>query len=605
MASQRRKNPKQYDEKYKKEIDASSSTNRNLFISFYVFGLYVLISTIGTTDLMLLLPKNSFKMPLIDFELDLIKFYVLAPVLLLVLHFNVLFNHHMHLKKLHAYRNRTDPDTFASSLYDFTFALKNRDFKGKALSRFLEILLYLLPLLLFFYIYVRFADYHDGGITLLHLAVVILDLIFIGCSIVYNREYLYPIKNKFSTFMYYFNRFVIFGIVGFLGVMYFCLAIFPLVYREYDPASYKIYNYKEKHWFPKLVVTEKEMADISPDTLYLPRHLSALQKEKALILTYGPRIDLSNRNLRCADLEKTILTRANIKDSELQGANLKGAQLQAADMTDAKLQGANLREAQLQETILINAQLQGADLVIAQMQSAYLDDSNLTHAHMQNVKLNFAVLNRASLDNVDFRNAELKNATLDESNLTGASMKKANITSASFCKTDLTGADFSCTFFDEGNRTSNTPYFKNAKLQGANICATKTKSDEICEDKKKNTRLDFGDINLTDNNLSKDQPQYNFCVKVSDEIQQFNAIKFEYLKKGIKELLLSKEANTTRMKKLVAQLQYMQCKTYERLKEECEKIGDVEKKEECNDRYDRIKEEYNYKEICSGKMSKG
>ena len=72
----------------RKTINVSSSKNNNLLIFFTIFMLYILISVLGTSDLMLLLPENTFKMPMINFELNLIAFYILAPIMLLLLHFN-------------------------------------------------------------------------------------------------------------------------------------------------------------------------------------------------------------------------------------------------------------------------------------------------------------------------------------------------------------------------------------------------------------------------------------------------------------------------------------------------------------------------------------
>ena len=78
-------------EQIRKILDVSANKNNNLLIFFFTFGLYILISTLGTTDVALLLPKQGFKMPIIDFELDLLSFFAIGPSLLLLFHFNLLF----------------------------------------------------------------------------------------------------------------------------------------------------------------------------------------------------------------------------------------------------------------------------------------------------------------------------------------------------------------------------------------------------------------------------------------------------------------------------------------------------------------------------------
>ena len=76
-------------EQIRKILNVSANKNNNLLIFFLTFALYILISTLGTTDLTLLLPKHGFKMPLIDFELNLLNFFILGPLLLLLLQYLV------------------------------------------------------------------------------------------------------------------------------------------------------------------------------------------------------------------------------------------------------------------------------------------------------------------------------------------------------------------------------------------------------------------------------------------------------------------------------------------------------------------------------------
>ena len=74
------------------------------------------------------------------------------------------------------------------------------------------------------------------------------------------------------------------------------------------------------------------------------------------------RADLSDANLRGANLRGANLSRADLSDANLRGANLRGANLSRADLSDANLSRANLSDANLSRADLSDANLRGADL---------------------------------------------------------------------------------------------------------------------------------------------------------------------------------------------------------------------------------------------------
>ena len=59
---------------------------------------------------------------------------------------------------------------------------------------------------------------------------------------------------------------------------------------------------------------------------------------------------------------KDDLTNANLRDADLFGARLKGFNLRGANLDGAILTGANLRGANLKDAILTNANLEGTIL---------------------------------------------------------------------------------------------------------------------------------------------------------------------------------------------------------------------------------------------------
>ena len=79
---------------------------------------------------------------------------------------------------------------------------------------------------------------------------------------------------------------------------------------------------------------------------------------KKAILDY----DLSNANLRGANLSDADLSNANLRGANLRGADLSNANLRGANLSDADLSNANLRGANLRGADLSNANLRGANL---------------------------------------------------------------------------------------------------------------------------------------------------------------------------------------------------------------------------------------------------
>ena len=86
----------------------------------------------------------------------------------------------------------------------------------------------------------------------------------------------------------------------------------------------------------------------------------------------GSRANLSNADLRDANLSNADLFGANLRGANLRGANLFGANLRNADLRDADLRGANLSNADLRGANLSNADLCGANLRGANLSNADL-----------------------------------------------------------------------------------------------------------------------------------------------------------------------------------------------------------------------------------------
>jgi Pentapeptide repeats (8 copies) len=130
-------------------------------------------------------------------------------------------------------------------------------------------------------------------------------------------------------------------------------------------------------------------------------------------------------HLKKADFTGAELVRANFSRADLREAKFNRAQLQGAFIIDAQLQGAVLQGAQLQGAVLQGAQLQGASLVVAQLQGASLSNARLQGASLERAQLQGAVFGNAELQGASLNDAQLQGASILDMELQGASLRDA------------------------------------------------------------------------------------------------------------------------------------------------------------------------------------
>jgi len=157
-------------------------------------------------------------------------------------------------------------------------------------------------------------------------------------------------------------------------------------------------------------------------------------------------IDLSNTDIRGANLIEAKLPKANLSGAKLQGAMLCKADLQRANLSEAILEGANFSEANLKESIirraivrhttLHKAKLQKADLRFAKLQGAFLDKADLKEAYLSSAILQGTYLNKSNL-----QGSNLIGTQLDDANLQEADFSQANLRGTRLFRADLRGAN--------------------------------------------------------------------------------------------------------------------------------------------------------------------
>jgi len=155
----------------------------------------------------------------------------------------------------------------------------------------------------------------------------------------------------------------------------------------------------------------------------------------------GPEgLDLSERNLRKADLSGLDLHGANLSWAKLEGADLRGANLQGAHLWRADSHGARLSQANLQGANLYEVNLRGANLSHASLQGAHLRSANLQAANLRVADLRGADVSDANLRGADLRWAGLRGADISHANLQGADLRRADLRRASLADASLRDA---------------------------------------------------------------------------------------------------------------------------------------------------------------------
>ena len=369
----------------KKLLDTSAEKNRNLLIAFMAYLATATILALSITDKDLLIDEKTIQLPLLSVGLPMWAFYTVIPLILLLLHFDVLQNVQEHNKKLDAWLALQSDEEKAKAgeqlfpyILDFARVRYGLEATPSMASRLVAVgawMMYVyLPLLVFALFFIRFADLQGVGTSVYHLVLGAVDIFLlilfwrqlrgVGQAPLPSARWLSRLGLGVQAFA-----------VAWVFVLWFCiqLAHFWHYWFSKDPTKDEAaihavapawltdtiklaIDFEKKIGaiaiVPRIVVTNTQPYQVKDDNIRLQKWLEPNKAEKDLWEASPRPLDWSNRRLAFADLGYSTLRRVNLAGADLQGASLG----------DAQLQGANLRETQLQGAGLWSAQLQGADL---------------------------------------------------------------------------------------------------------------------------------------------------------------------------------------------------------------------------------------------------
>ena len=353
-----------------KALNEAAGKASVLWTTFITFQLYLAIAFGSVTHRDLFL-ENSIKLPLLNVDLPLVGFFVVAPAVLVILHFYVflqLLGLAITAKDYGALLAIDVPDVsdrqYVRRRLDvfpiLRFLAGPRDqrtgFFGFSLRLIAWIILVATPVLILLQAQVTFLPYHREWIVWVQRIAVLIDLVLIWYFWIHLRSDDDPINGVLR------KAWMCLGGAGTLCVVIFSmdLALFPGEWVDehlpdfYVPTTWRPHWSEKDDWTSLYALLFQGAVDevsgrprsVFSNRLVLTNQSFIVDPEKLDKITVSHFF--RGRDLRLAVLNFADLRKADFTGAQLQGASLEGAQLQGASLNEAQLQGASLDEAQLQ-----------------------------------------------------------------------------------------------------------------------------------------------------------------------------------------------------------------------------------------------------------------
>jgi uncharacterized protein YjbI with pentapeptide repeats len=480
-------------------VNRSSDSANTAWLIYIALMSYLLITVAGISHKDLLL-NSDITLPILQVRIELTRFFLLAPILLLILHLGVMVQLVQLARKTHEFAasirmletsdQRTHPLRLELDNFFFVQAIAGPE-RSRVVGMFLHgmswMTIALLPLMTLLYIQLVFLPYHDAAITGAHRLAVLADialLVFIGV-------FLWRLETSFfraflRTSLHHPVSLLLTGAL-LAGAAIFSLLIATIPGETIDQPSATAGTRQASDTRQVLGYAVPAIANFGDGTLLgmFPRNLNVTDTDLVVDKDVTPgatSINLRGRDLRLARLDRTDLHQADMTGANLDGASLVGADLRSvslgcadldvllltdnrraarcasarganlgkARLTEARMAGIDLRDAKLDDAQLERAQLGNALMSGASFAGARLDGADLLASWLQGSNFMLASLQGADLSGTKlqmaaFTSAGLQGATLAFANLEMASLRDADLDGANLAMARLTGADLSGT----------------------------------------------------------------------------------------------------------------------------------------------------------------
>jgi len=404
-------------------VDAAG-VGYGLWFSYLFALLYFAIAAGAVTHRDLLL-ESPVKLPFLNVELPLKAFFILGPIVFLVVHAYVLLHFLLLAGKVGAFhaelQNQVPADEKRAQLRRqlpsnifVQFLAGPRQVRtgivGFLLKTVATISLVAGPIVLLVLFQLQFLPYHSPWIVWWQRVAVVLDLILLWLLWP-------PIVRGGETDLLCWSDLGRVKVAGWLllsllpVLLVFTIATFPGEWLEEKMPTVRLVPTTLEAWqLPSIEAIQKAGSGwatlhelLVAGTVDFVTGKPQNWWSNVLVL---PNFDIGDR-LKFDAGGKIALSpeTVSLRGRRLEGAVFVDAHLKKADFTGAELAGANFLRADLREAKFNGAQLQGASLVVAPLQGA-----SLSNAHLQGASLNDAQLQGASILDMELQGASLRDA---------------------------------------------------------------------------------------------------------------------------------------------------------------------------------------------------
>jgi uncharacterized protein YjbI with pentapeptide repeats len=497
----------------------SAGVGAGLWFS-YLFVLFYFLIAVGSVTHRDLLLESPIKLPFLNIELPLVGFFVLGPLLFLIVHAYVLLHFVLLAGKAGIFHDElekqiADPSTRArlrrqlpSNIFVQILA-GPREVRSGIFGFMLRLVAWISllagPLALLVFFQLQFLPYHHGGATWWHRLAVLADLTLLWM--------LWPSvargKTTWITLRDFRRRNVVASALASLVPLLLVLDIATF------PGDWPLEKLPEVRFVPIKWPARSDQGNVGDDVkqqatgtgkapLFTALMQSIENEAKQFLesvqliewtslhgLLVAGKIDPVSRKPVSLWSNRLVLSYVDVIDSakfdtedkinavretlllrgrRLEGAVFVGAKLRKVDFTAAQLQDADFTEADVRDA-KFECATEGdanhpfsygpcANLQRASLYFARIQGASLNEAQLQGALLTGAWLQGASLGSAHLERAELKGAKLQGAILIGAQLQGAVLSNAGLEAAALDSAEFQGAWLD------------GARLQGASLSMT-------------------------------------------------------------------------------------------------------------------------------------
>ena len=464
-------------------VNRSSDSANAAWLIYMALMSYVLLTVAGVSHKELLL-NSDIVLPILQVKIELTRFFIFAPILLVLLHLGLMgqlvqlarktLEFAASIRMLETSDQRTHPLRLELDNFFFAQAIAGPE-RSRIVGMFLHGMSWFtvvaMPVVLLLYVQLVFLPYHDVGITWVHRLTLIADialLVFIGV-------FLWRLETSFlraflrTSLHHPVSLLLTAGALVAVALFSIFVATIPGEAAEQSVApsgarqagngrqvlGYAVQGFAEG----SLLAFFHRNLNVTDTDLVIDKDVTPGQ----------PSLNLRGRDLRFArfdrtDLHQADLTGANLDGASLVGADLRGVWLSCADLnalllSDSRRAGqcASARGANLSKARLAEAKMAGVDLRLAKLDEAQLDGAQAGHAILSGAS--FA---SARLDGADLSGAWLHGANFIVASLQGADLSGAKLEGAYFTSAAMQGASLALAGLEGAS-------LRDAELEGANL----------------------------------------------------------------------------------------------------------------------------------------